>query len=133
MDTAEHMFAKCKQLASAFTPVTAETIADLLYEIGKDALTKRNYEAAVRWLERAHDVLGEQDMELLSAEASELRLSTMHSISMRGDLQQRVVLTKMLVQAHMKLNTPEAREKAWNMVKLMETVSHQLLLQWEMC
>jgi hypothetical protein len=82
MDTAEHMFAKSKQLSAALTPTSAETLADLLYEIGKDNLTKRNYEAATRWLERAYDALVDQDMEMLSPEASELRLSTMHSIGM---------------------------------------------------
>lgn len=107
MDTAEHMFAKCKQLERSLTPSSAESLADLLYEIGKDNLTKHAYDAAVKWLERAHDVLGDQDMELLSPEAGELRLSTMHSI----------------VQARMKMNTSDARDKAWNMVKLMETVS----------
>ncbi|KAF1852174.1 SPO22-domain-containing protein [Cucurbitaria berberidis CBS 394.84] len=105
LDTAEHMFAKCKQLAATLTPTMAESFADLLYEIGKDALTKRNYEVAVRWLERAHDVLGEQDLEMLSPEVSELRLCTMQSI----------------VQAYMKLKTPETQDKAWHMVKLMET------------
>lgn len=107
MDTAEHMFAKCKQLDRNLTPSSAESLADLLYEIGKDNLTKREYENSVKWLERAHDMLGDQDMELLSPEAGELRLSTMHNI----------------VQAYMKTNTPETRDKAWNMVKLMETVS----------
>jgi hypothetical protein len=82
MGTAEHMFAKCKQLCTALTPTSAETLADLLYEIGKGNLTKRNYEAATRWLERAYDTLEDQDMEMLSPEASELRLSTMHSIGM---------------------------------------------------
>jgi hypothetical protein len=80
MDMAEHMFSKCKQLITALMPTTAESLADLLYEVGKDCLTKRNYETAVRWLERAYDVLAEQDLELLSPEAGELRLSTMHSI-----------------------------------------------------
>ncbi|KAF2130996.1 SPO22-domain-containing protein [Dothidotthia symphoricarpi CBS 119687] len=105
MDTAEHMFVKCQQLVRVLTPTTAENLADLLYEIGKGALTKRNYELAVRWLERAYDVLGEQDLEMLSPEAGELRLSTMQS----------------LVHAHMKLKTPEAQDKAWHMVGLMET------------
>ncbi|KAH3908764.1 hypothetical protein HBH56_171760 [Parastagonospora nodorum] len=105
MDTAEHMYAKCKQLAVALTPSSAETLADLLYEMGKDSLSKRQYEAATRWLERAYDTLGEQDMEMFSPEASELRLSTMHGI----------------VQACVKSNTTGARDKAWQMLKLMET------------
>jgi hypothetical protein len=82
MDTAEHMYAKCKQLAVALTPSSAETLADLLYEMGRDSLGKREYEAATKWLERAYDTLGEQDMEMFSPEASELRLSTMHGIGM---------------------------------------------------
>lgn len=80
MDTAEHMFLKCKELKDALHPGTAEKLADLLYEIGKDSLNKRNYEAASRWLERAYDTLEEQEMELLSPEAGELRLCTMHGI-----------------------------------------------------
>jgi hypothetical protein len=74
LDMAEHMFAKCKQVGNALAPDTAEDLADLFYEIGKQALTKRNYEAAVKWLERACDMLGEQDLIIISPEASELRL-----------------------------------------------------------
>ena len=71
---AEHMFAKCKQIGGAPAADTAEDMADLFYEIGKQALTKRNYETAVKWLERACDMLGEQDLAMISPEASELRL-----------------------------------------------------------
>ncbi|KAF2629751.1 SPO22-domain-containing protein [Macroventuria anomochaeta] len=104
LDMAEHMFAKCKQIDSNPTPDTAEDIADLLYEIGKQASTDRNYEAAVKWLERACNMLGEQDLGILSSEAVELRLCIMQS----------------LVQAHMKLETANATDKAWHLVKLME-------------
>ncbi|KAH7075854.1 meiosis protein SPO22/ZIP4 like-domain-containing protein [Paraphoma chrysanthemicola] len=104
MDTAEHMFAKCRQLNKALTPTSAESLTDLLYEIGRDGLKKHKYESTVRWSERAYDTLGDQDMEMLSPDAGELRLSIMHSI----------------VQAYMKLKTSDAREKAWQMLKLME-------------
>ncbi|KAF2639244.1 SPO22-domain-containing protein [Massarina eburnea CBS 473.64] len=104
MDTAEHMFTKCKQLSSALTPAAAESFADLLYEIGKDLIGKRSYEQGVRWLERAHDTLDEHDLALLSTEAGELRLSIMQSI----------------VQGYMKLKNRESRDKAWNMVRLLE-------------
>lgn len=80
MDTAEHMFSKSKQINWALTPSAAENLADLLYEMGKDLLEKRNYELAVRWLERAYDVIGEQELEMLSPEAGELRLSIMQGI-----------------------------------------------------
>ncbi|KAH7090298.1 meiosis protein SPO22/ZIP4 like-domain-containing protein [Paraphoma chrysanthemicola] len=104
IDTAEHIFAKCQQLNTALTPRSAESLADLLYEIARAGLKKHKYESTVRWSERAYDILGDQDMEMLSPEAGELRLSIMHSI----------------VQAYMKLKTPDARDKAWQMLKLME-------------
>ncbi|KAF2848838.1 SPO22-domain-containing protein [Plenodomus tracheiphilus IPT5] len=105
MDTAEHMFKKCIQLKATLACNIAETLADLMYEIGKDALAKRNYEVAVRWLGRTYDTIGDQDMERLSPEMGELRLSTMQSI----------------IQAYMKITTSDALDKAWGMVKLMET------------
>lgn len=80
MDTAEHMFTKCKQLMTTLTPTAAETLADLLYEIGKGSLAKREYNMASRWLERAYDVIEGQGLEMLGPEAGELRLSTMQGI-----------------------------------------------------
>ncbi|KAL6711348.1 sporulation-specific protein 22 [Coniothyrium glycines] len=105
LDMAEHMFAKCKQLNHVGQAQLLESLADLCYEIGKDRFAKRDYDLAIRWLERAYDFLGDQESELSSPEAGELRLSTMHNI----------------VQAHMKLRTPESKDKAWQMVKLLET------------
>ncbi|KAF2659423.1 SPO22-domain-containing protein [Lophiostoma macrostomum CBS 122681] len=105
MDTAEHMFAKCKPQKYAIDPSISESLGDLLYEIGKGLLGTRNYELAAHWLERAHDVLGEQDMEKLSHEAGELRLSIMQST----------------VQAYMKLRSSEMQAKAWHMLEFMET------------
>ena len=108
---------------TAPTPATAEIVADLLYEIGKDALTKRTYDVAIRWLERAYDVLGEQDLGLLSPEVGELRLSTMQGIGMSITIWSTPKLILYTVQAYMKLKTPEAHDKAWQMLKLLETVS----------
>jgi hypothetical protein len=83
MDTAEHMFAKCRQLSANMEPKFAEDFADLLYDIGKGLLEKRNYELAVRWLEQAYDILGEQDLEVLGPDAGELRLGIMQSVGMQ--------------------------------------------------
>jgi tetratricopeptide (TPR) repeat protein len=80
MDMANHMFEKCKQLGAHAISSITEQLADLLYEIGKAALVKRNYEVAARWLEHAYDVLGEHDLDSLSLEIGELRLSTMQSL-----------------------------------------------------
>ncbi|CAI6268821.1 unnamed protein product [Periconia digitata] len=104
MDTAEHMFFKCKQLSSSFSPVTAEYLSDLLHDIGKGLQEKRNYELSVRWLERAFDILETQDIEMLSSDAGDLRLSTMQSIA----------------NCYMQIGDTHSKEKAWKMVRLLE-------------
>ncbi|KAF2258604.1 SPO22-domain-containing protein [Lojkania enalia] len=104
MDMAEHMFSKSRQLNCRLFPSTAETLADLFYEMGEGLLRKQSYELAVRWLQRAYDVLGEQELELLSSEASELRQSTMQS----------------LISAYMKLKTEESQRKAWAMMSILD-------------
>jgi predicted nucleic acid-binding protein len=121
MDTAEHMYAKWKQLNGTTLLGDTEVVGDLFYEIGKDALTKNNYELAIKWLERAYDALSEQDLNLLSPEASELRLSIMHSIGSFIKLCGRMVLTLVTVQSHLSLKTPDGHTKGCNMVRLIKT------------
>lgn len=82
MDIAEHMFVKCRQMSANIGPKLVEDFADLLYYIGDGLLVKRNYELAVRWLEKAYDVLGEQDLEVLGPDAGELRLNIMRAVGM---------------------------------------------------
>lgn len=65
----------------AADPASTEELADTLYEIGKDLFTKKQYETAVRWLGRAYDVLSEQEQEMLSHNAIELRLAIMQLLS----------------------------------------------------
>jgi len=86
MGMAEHMFEKCRQVRKSFTSTITEQLADLLYEIGKAMLAKRDYELATRWLERAFDVLGEQDLDMHSPDIGELRLSIMQSLGMHVPL-----------------------------------------------
>ena len=74
------MFTKGKQLNCTIPPSTAENLADLLFEMGRELLEKKNYELAVKWLERAHGLIGEQELEILSHDAGELRLSIMQSM-----------------------------------------------------
>jgi hypothetical protein len=59
--------------ASAF-----EYLADLLFEVGNGLLNKLEPSRAARWLRRAMVILADQDMDLLSPDALELRLSIMH-------------------------------------------------------
>lgn len=86
-------------------PATMENLSDLLYEIGKDLLNQKQYELAVKWLERSHDVLREQELEKLSADAGELKLSIVQS----------------LIQSLLGLKSPEAQQKAWELISLLET------------
>lgn len=65
----------------AADPTSTEELADTLYEIGKDLFAKKQYETAVRWLDRAYDVLSEQEQEYMSDNAPELRLTIMQLLS----------------------------------------------------
>ena len=63
-------------------PATAQDIADLLYEIGKESFRKQEHEIAVKWLERAYDVLSTQSLERLSFNAGDLRMNILHDLGM---------------------------------------------------
>ncbi|KAF2233241.1 SPO22-domain-containing protein [Viridothelium virens] len=113
LDLAEHMFEKTARLQRHADPATAERLADVLYEMGKDLLGKKQIELAGRWLERAYDILAEQDLERLSSDAGELRLSIMHS----------------LARAFLVLKTAEARVKVQDLVRIMENdFGHKLVV-----
>lgn len=105
LDLAEHLFSQAELVDNRLGPSTAESLADLLYEIGKDLLHKKQLESAVRWLERSLDVIGEQDLEKLSPDAGELRLSIMHG----------------LVRALIGQRNDAARKRAADLVGLLET------------
>ena len=98
-DIAEHMFRKVE----ASDPITTENLADTIYELGKDLLVKKQYEMAVKWLERASETLATQELDKLSTEASELRIS----------------ILQCTVEALLKLQNEDALEKARNIVALL--------------
>ncbi|KAK3064561.1 hypothetical protein LTS18_006048 [Coniosporium uncinatum] len=107
LDLAEHMFSKIPRQGQGETPLdasSAEELADLLFEIGKDQLTKSQSEMAAKWLERSLDVLDEQELEHLSPDAGELRL----------------IIMQKLARALMDQQREDARARAWGLVKLME-------------
>lgn len=105
LDLAEHLFSQAELGNNRLGPSTAESLADVLYEIGKDLLHRKQLESAVRWLERSLDVLGEQDLEKLGPDAGELRLSIMHG----------------LVRALIQQRDGAARKRAADLVGLLET------------
>lgn len=117
---AEHMFGKYKQVSTTPSPDTAEDIADLFYEIGRQALEKRNYRTAVKWLERSFDILEGQQLSSLSSGAGELKLCVMQGLGKSIYLSISALLTVVAVQAHMELKLTDATDRAWQLVKLME-------------
>jgi hypothetical protein len=80
------MYQKVAPSLVAYDPASAEELADALFEMGKDLFMKKQYESAVRWLGRAYDALGEQELARLTDDAVELRLSIMQRLSKWNDL-----------------------------------------------
>lgn len=85
--------------------MSAENLADSLFEIGKDLTVKKNFPLAVKWLERAYESLDAQELELLSREAIELRLA----------------ISQALVRAYLNVNTTDGFQKAENHVRYVES------------
>lgn len=54
---------------------TAESLADLLFEMGKDFFKNNQYELADKWLERASSVMAAQEIDKLSTDATNLQTS----------------------------------------------------------
>jgi hypothetical protein len=62
-----------------FEPHHVDKLADVLYEIGKDMMTKKDFQMATKWLHRAQDIINSHDLEQLSREALELRIAIMQA------------------------------------------------------
>jgi hypothetical protein len=103
---AEHMFKLSISSIQSFDSNTAENLADVLYEMGKDLLHRQHYPLAVKWLDRAYEVLDGQELGRLSMNASELRTSIIQT----------------LVKALLCLKDREAVERARSLVSLLESV-----------
>ncbi len=87
-------------------PSPAERLADLFFEIGSDQAKKSQDSEALRWLEKAHDVLTPQSLEQLSIDAGDLLLSIMHG----------------MIKALMKMGGEGNNIRAWNIVGELEVM-----------
>lgn len=74
------MFSKSVESHKYFDPRTAESLADVLFEMGKELFDSKQNELAVKWLGRAYEVIIAQDLDRLSGDASELRISIMQTL-----------------------------------------------------
>ncbi|MCJ1472157.1 hypothetical protein MMC13_000804 [Lambiella insularis] len=104
LDLAENWLSKLESTLAEYDPVFTEKLADLLFEIGKERHEKAAHEAAVRWLERAHDVLSSQNLEGLSSDAGDLRIAISHTSA----------------RALMKVAGGGALEEAWNIANELD-------------
>lgn len=57
-----------------------EKLADLLFDVGKDLLDTGEPKKAERWLDRAYQTLFLQNVDYLSNDSGELRLSIVHKL-----------------------------------------------------
>ncbi|PMD45090.1 SPO22-domain-containing protein [Hyaloscypha variabilis F] len=106
LDMADHMYKLSISTIQGFDYNVAESLADVLYEMGKDLLHKQQYQLAVKWLDRSYEVLNGQELDRLSIDASELRTSIMQT----------------LIKALLYLKNPEALERARSLINLLESV-----------
>ncbi|KFY45185.1 hypothetical protein V494_01110 [Pseudogymnoascus sp. VKM F-4513 (FW-928)] len=75
IEVAEHMYKKAAISDTALSPDAAESLADLLYEMGTDFFKKKQHELADKWLERASRIITAQEIDKLSTDATNLQTS----------------------------------------------------------
>lgn len=104
LDVAEHMYTKAEPLSQFLTSEYAERLADVLYEIGKSLSARGDFPIAIKWFERANEVINGQELEHLSREGLELRLAILQA----------------LVTALLGIGTPEGLNRAQKYVDCIE-------------
>ena len=73
------MFRKAGDLLTNLDAALAENLADTFFDIGRSFLQKKEYRMAAKWLERAYEVIDGQDIEKLSRDGIELRLTILQA------------------------------------------------------
>ncbi|KAL9641268.1 MAG: hypothetical protein Q9204_000167 [Flavoplaca sp. TL-2023a] len=104
LDLAEIWLANMNLESRVLEPSVAEQLADTVYEIGRDQLTKGCYQWALQWLDRAHDILASQNPEELSADSSEVQSCIMHTT----------------IRVLLKTRDEESISRAWNIYHELE-------------
>ncbi|KAF2460211.1 hypothetical protein BDY21DRAFT_334707 [Lineolata rhizophorae] len=82
LDLANHFFNQSGVAEYTLDGETAEMFADILLEIGQDQFRSKAFDAAVQWLERAHDLIDRQDRDDLSPDAADLHMCISSYFSM---------------------------------------------------
>ncbi|ROV97146.1 hypothetical protein VMCG_07448 [Cytospora schulzeri] len=106
LDVAEHIYIRTlEELLRKVKPASAESIIDVLFQIGRGILLREDFQMAEKWLQRAWNAINNQQLQEMSRDAVELRMAILQS----------------LVGALMSLETTASMEKAHNLVKYMES------------
>lgn len=79
LDVPEHMLRKAGYPFPNLDAGLAESLADTFFDIGRAFLPKKEFGMAVKWLERAYEVIDGQDIEKLSRDGVELRLTVLQA------------------------------------------------------
>lgn len=101
------MYNKARGAGITLGPHVAERLADVVFEIGRDMRTKKQYDMAETWLERAHETISSCDLEHLNRDALVLRTAILQTL----------VLTLINV------NTTKSLQRAENLIELMVSES----------
>ncbi|OBS27664.1 hypothetical protein FPOA_01606 [Fusarium poae] len=118
LDVAEHMYAKADSLLRHVDSSSAERLADTFHCIGSELLSREDHSMALKWLRRALNIIKTQELERLSTEGLELRMSIHHE----------------LIQALLAIDSEEHLEEADNLVSQVESEmgDKPIVLHWKL-
>ena len=118
MEAAECIFVKIQPLPKNLEAASIESLADVLSNIGSGCLQKRDLLMAVKWLNRAYEVV---------------TLYEVDDLSMRG-LDVRLGIYQGLVRKHLGLGTPEGIAEAEGLVFRLESQmgDSPVVLHWRL-
>ncbi|KAF8252313.1 SPO22-domain-containing protein [Wilcoxina mikolae CBS 423.85] len=99
---AEYMFSKATE-NDCSEPRVAEYTAAVLFDIGSELLGQKSFPAAIKWLQRAYDILSKIEPLYLSEVGSELQVPVAHK----------------LAKAYMKSDLPGGLTRAENIINIL--------------
>jgi hypothetical protein len=112
------MYAKADSLLRHVDSSSAERLADTFHCIGSELLSREDHSMALKWLRRALNIIKTQELERLSTEGLELRMSIHHE----------------LIQALLAIDSEEHLEEADNLVSQVESEmgDKPIVLHWKL-
>jgi hypothetical protein len=99
------MFERADKLLKSIDPHSAEKLAEVLLEIGRDFAQKEDFKTAAKWLLRAYTILDLHNLENLSRNGVDLRL----------------IILQHVVNALLKTDEPDDKQKAMEMISFLES------------